>query len=352
MNGGFSARPCLGLAPAEGGAGAHLFHDVQRMLAGRDDLLTHYPDYYQPENGLALLWLEPWDGATSADLRELDPYFIEICRRVRLGGENGTLIARMASSKGPRIAAKAAKGDLGDFWTPIDTKDGKALSVSSAGFSYNRLVDLVLDHKTYRQPPAMNVSGETQGRWRLVARSVAGGQGKTDGYHERADIAFAHETASALFRTEQRDELAAIAQAQMEEIGEVAGTLRYSIAVAASGGSAAANLTKADRAHANPFARRLNVAADMRFFGALEDRFLASDETAAQSARGGFARYLIGVAQALLDEAIETVPCTSIRRHRARAKATSAFWGRLRRANCVFSDQPEIFDQKEANNDG
>ncbi len=73
MNGGFSARPCLGLAPADGGLGAHLFHDLCRMLAGRAALLEDYPDYFDPENGLALLWLEPWDGRKSLDLRRLDP---------------------------------------------------------------------------------------------------------------------------------------------------------------------------------------------------------------------------------------------------------------------------------------
>ncbi len=35
---------CLGLAPADGGLGAHLFHDLCRMLAGRTALLEDYPD--------------------------------------------------------------------------------------------------------------------------------------------------------------------------------------------------------------------------------------------------------------------------------------------------------------------
>ena len=38
------------------------------------------------DNGLALVWLSPWDGATSLRPEELDPYYVEICRRVRLGG--------------------------------------------------------------------------------------------------------------------------------------------------------------------------------------------------------------------------------------------------------------------------
>ena len=343
MNGGFSARPCLGLAPAEGGVGAHLFHDIDRMIAGRDSLLEDYPHYYQSENGIALLWLEPWLGTESADLTTLDPYFIEICRRVRMREESGAMVAWTASSKKPRVAAKPAKGNLGDFWTPVDNKETKALSVSSGGFSYKRLVDLMLDAKAYRPPPAMSVGDAPSGRWRLVARSVAGGQGKTDGYHERTDIAFAHRTAFA-FGSSERDRLAEIAERQIREIDEIGGALRFGIAVAASGGKDSGDLKKTDRAHATPYVRRLEAVADARFFAALEDRFLADDEAVP---RARFARRLIQAAHGLLDEASASVPCASIYRHRARAQAERAFRGRLHSPRSVFSDQPEILNTKE-----
>ena len=349
MNGGFSARPCLGLAPADGGLGAHLFHDLCRMLAGRAALLEDYPDYFDPENGLALLWLEPWDGRKSLDLRRLDPYFIEICRRVRLRAVDRKITAWTASSKAARIAAKAARGDLGDFWTPVNTADGKALSLSGVGFRYDRLAKLILDETAFRHPPAMRVDTAASGDWRLVARGVAGGQGKTDGYHERRDIRFSSTTVSALFRQREHDTLAEIAQAQIEEIGAIEKALRFGVAVAASGGKLTTHLTKADRAHANPYALRLDAAADAQFFAALEDRFQAADETEVATRRAMFARGMIAEANKLLLEAIETVPCPAIHRHRARARATSAFWGHLRRRS-VFSDQPEIFGTKEANN--
>ena len=235
MNGGFSARPCLGLAPADGGLGAHLFHDLPRMLAGRASLLDSYPDYFDPEHGVTLLWLEPWDGTTALDLRELDPYFVEICRRVRLLADDGRIVAWTARSTAPRVAAKDAHGNLGDFWTPVAAKDAKALSLSSMGFRYDRLAKLILNRDAFALPPAMRVGSTRTGRWRVVARGVAGGQGKTDGYHERNDIAFDHRTAAALGRREQRDILARLADAQVDEIHEVEKALRFGIAVAASG---------------------------------------------------------------------------------------------------------------------
>ena len=349
MNGGFSARPCLGLAPAYGGPGAHLFHDIGRMLARRAALLDGHSDYFDPDHGLALTWIEPWDGTNSLDLRRLDPYFIEVCRRVRLLVEDVGILARTAGSKAARIAAKEANGNLGDFWTPV-SRDGKALSLSSVGFRYDRLYSLIFNNADFQAPRAMQVDATQSGRWHLVARGVAGGQGKTEGYHERSDIAFDRAVVSALFGGAQRDELAQIGAAQIEEIKEVEKALRYGVAVAASGGKPASELTKANRAFANPYARRLDAAADAHFFPALEDRFLAVEHSARDERRAVFAKHMIAAAETLLNEAVRAVPCPAIRRHRARARATSAFWGRLRRPQSVFSDQPEIFATKEASN--
>ena len=344
MNGGFSSRPCLGLAPADAGLGAHLFNDMQRMLAGRTSLLDSHPDYFDPKDGLALLWLEPWDGMTSLDLRELDPYFIEVCRRVRLRGENGTTMAWTAASKAARVAAKHAHGNLGDFWTPIGAREATALSLSNVGFRYDRLAKLMFDRDSYRLPPAMRVDSTQSGHWKVVARGVAGGQGKTDGYHERSDIAFDNRTTAALGRRDGRDALARISEAQVDEIREVESALRFGIAVAASGGKPAEDLTKSDRMHANPYARRLDEAVDATFFEALDRRFVAADDEERVAARAEFVREMISTARALLDEAIDAVPCPGVWRYRAQARATSAFYGRLRRPQSVFSGQPEIFE--------
>ena len=353
MNGGYSSRPCLGLAPADGGPGAHLCFDMRRMLSEREAVLERYPDYFRRNPGVALVWLEPWDGTDSLDLRDLDPYFIEICRRVRLTTNDGSIAARTAASRCSRIYAKMAGGDLGDFWTPVRATDGKALSLSSVGFRYDRLAELVLGKETYRRPPAMQVTAEQGARWRLVARGVAAGQGKTEGYHERTDIAFSTVTVRALSRSDQRDALAKVAGEQIEEVQQVISALRFGIAVAAGGGRDGSELTKSHRSHAGPYARRLDAEADANFFPALEERYAAStggDAAAEAACRVAFARTLIRAAERLLNEAIESVPCPAIHRPRARARAASAFWGRLRAPNSVFSNQPEIFAASEVDN--
>lgn len=343
MNGGFSARPCLGLTPAKGGLGAHLFHDMRRMLEERDHLLERYPHYYRPEDGAALLWTVPWDGTTSLDLGDLDPYFIEICRRVRLCLADQRIEAKTAGSKKSRVAAKAANGNIGDFWTPVSTGDVKALSLSSAGFRYDRLAKLLFDGSAYALPRAMTVDAAGEKRWRIVARGMAGGQGKTDGYHERNDIVFAPRVVTAFGRRKERDELASVCEALLEEIAEVSRAMRLGVAVAASGGKLMSDLTKADRMQAAPYARRFDAAVDALFFGAVERRYVAEDEASEKDERKSLAKAMVTAANALLEEAVEAVPCPTIRRHRARARAFSTFHGQLRRPRSVFADQPAIF---------
>ena len=344
MNGGYSSRPCLGLAPADGGLGAHLVHDIRRMIELRDRLSHAYaPHYFDPENGLALLWLEPWDGTNSFRMEHLDPYFIEICRRgaPRMPERPNRWTDRYFQEAADfRCRSKRGCG------RSLDTGDrGRqgALPYPQWDFRYDRLQKLILDGKAFRLPPAMEVDTSSDDSWQLVARGIAAGQGKTEGYHERTDIVLGPKmTRSMLSGGEGRDELAELGKAQIEEINEVTRALGLAIAIAASGGKDAASLSKSDRERGYPYLRRLDSVADSHFFSALQERFEVPEEDR-PAARRVFARLLIRRASALLREATQTVPYTSIHRFRAQARATSAFWWRLRRPESVFSDQEAIF---------
>lgn len=353
MNGGFSSRPCVGLAPESGSGngaaagavrpGPHLFHDIEAMLATRDGLLDRYEQY--PDEGIGLTWLEPWDGTDSLGPRDLDIYFIEICRRVRLRATRHGVEALTAASKAGRITAKESRGDLGDFWTPVDT-DGKALSLSSAGFRYDRLAKMLFDNKSFEPWPA--VVRETTGpaRWRVIARGMEAGQVRTDAYHERTDVVFDADIANALHHDSERTKLEAVMHLQLEEVGAIAEALKLGVAVAKSGGKDDHDLTKADRSHAAPCLRRLDAVVDTLFFKSSESRYRASDAHKT-AARRKFVRTMRDTAEVLLDEAIDAMPCRAFRRHRARARATNAFRRSLCSANSVFADDPDMFRRKE-----
>ena len=341
MNRGYSSRPCLGLAPADGDIGVHIFSDIRRMLKFRYKLLDDYPEYYQPKNGLALLWLQPWDGIEQLSLRKLDPFYIEICRRVRICSDGCSITAQTRLSEKTRIFAKEAKGNLGDFWTPVQRDENKAFSITKDGFRYNRLAKILFEDE-FILPPSMQIEEDTSNRWQLFARGVAGGRCETNGYHECKKIAFTKKTSRAFVLPTQLDQLAEISRRQIAEISEVINALKLAISVYASGGKETAEFTKSDREQASPYVRRFDEFANSLFFSALDDRFSSNDETEANQFRSNFLRNLIDNAKQLLDQALEATPCPSIRRHKARAKSESAFRGYLRRKNGEFADDPDL----------
>lgn len=141
MNGGFSSRPCVAFAPSQD-AGARFLRDLSALLQARESLIQDLG--YAQRGALGFVWCAPWDGTKSLSIAELDPLFVEICRRVRLtAAPDGTIEAHQGSSKVARIAAKELNGNTGDGWTPVARKDGKALTMAETGFGYERVQDLL-----------------------------------------------------------------------------------------------------------------------------------------------------------------------------------------------------------------
>ncbi len=185
MNGGFASRPLVMFTP-DRDFSIRFLRGVQAALAARRKALDT-DDYYYRDDGLALLWLEAWDSEKSLSLENLDPLFVEICRRVRLvrNGE-GQITAWGRPSEVPRVQVpKEAKGNLGDAWTPIGAKENAALTVGSSGFDY-RLVQRLLNPQEFLRPASMELPGaEPDGELWLHAAVLVRGQGKTEGLHER-----------------------------------------------------------------------------------------------------------------------------------------------------------------------
>lgn len=340
MNGGFSARPFLGLAPV-GGPGAHLRRDVRALLAGRGALLTLYPDY--DPDGVALVWLEPWNGKDSLSPTRLDPWFIEVCRRIRFAPEGDGFVVRGVGSAAARIDAKAMNGVTGDFWAPVNDADGKAFSLDARGFSYRVLCRLLFGEgskRIFRLPPAM-VAQPGEGDMVMVARGMARGQGKTEGFHERL-LPVRRAMVRALASDDRRQTLGQIAERLQKEIEQISKALRFACAVVAIGGGDEKPV-KDDYARAEPFTRRLEAEADAGFFDALQDR-----DAQGEAAKGPWLRHLVRHAEELLAEAAETIPCPSRHRWRARVRAPGAFRGALLSQNGALADARDlIFPKKE-----
>ena len=121
MNGGFGSRPAFTLAPVEG-LGAHLRMDIVTLLDQMGSLAREFP---MRPGGIGLVWTVPWDGARVEELllERLHPFYIEVCRRIRLRpGPEGNLAAVRTSSKAARFrliygyfSECSGAADSGDF---------------------------------------------------------------------------------------------------------------------------------------------------------------------------------------------------------------------------------------------
>ena len=179
MNGGFASRPLVELTPSRRW-GSRFLRALRVARRARNRILARHPDYYHGD--LALLWLVDWAEERSLSLRDLDPFFVEICRRVRLVEDPaGRISAWGRTSTVPRVEAKDAAGVLGDPWLPV--LDNKALTVAPNGFHYARVVEILTEAN---RPMALELfDDDPPDRLWLHLAVLVRGQGETGGVHER-----------------------------------------------------------------------------------------------------------------------------------------------------------------------
>lgn len=345
MNGGHSSRPMLGLAPAAGEGDTSIdlsawwARDVSALLAARN---RGAANVLGNPGGHALIWCLDWRETEGLSPVDLDPWFIEVCRRVRLAQSEGSIAGRRSTSASPRIAAKAHKGNLGDPWAPVDKKTGKSLTLGVSGqFDYSRLTDLLFSGE-WEVPLLARANANNDGDMLIVAEAFARGNNKTEGFKSR--VVPAPGRAVRMFGSQSAADLA---KAQVEEIKAVDGALRYALALTAAHG-VWSGIKRSHYAFSDPASRRLHRAADHAFFPSLWRRLDAAvaSEAARFAAKTKFLKGLVEAAEAALDATLPTIPCPAIHRTRTVIRARRAFMGKLR-TNDVTRD---LF--AEENSDG
>lgn len=179
MKSGYGNRPRIGLSP-DISLGARFRRDVGVLLKSWPEVL----DRGYQDDGVALVWVEPWDGSTSLPMGELAPHFIEICWRVRCCLLDGTRVyCKYTTTKVRRCLAEIETGDVGDPWIPIE-RDKGALSVGGKGFHYVLLSRLLFGGDF--EPAAAQIPvTEDVDPMLFIAWALARGQSKTEGLHKR-----------------------------------------------------------------------------------------------------------------------------------------------------------------------
>ena len=333
MNGGLGSRAAFTLAPSER-TGAHVRRDIMALLDHRSTLLAEFP---MTDGGASLLWAMPWNGTAGDSLtaNRLGPFYIEVCRRIRLRRrEDGILYGIRASSKAARIEGKDLKGRTGDPWVPVNRKrDNLPLTLAAGGFTYKRVTEYL--SAGWGAPPLLRPteSEQSSSGAQLVARAMVRGQGKTEGYHERI-IPLRPRTVRLFGRAGGTQELGDIARQRIEEISIVQRILSHAIQVFAARGNADA-VSPEHRSLARPWLNKLDEIVDRTFFEDLQTEFEADDDASRQSMRNQWLlnanrNGVIDHARSVLNDAEDSLPCPAIYRYRARVNAEGLFEGRLR----------------------
>ncbi len=326
MNGGSSSRPMLALAPA-GGAKSHgpnpsewWSRDVRRLLADRDGS----PRGNEP----ALLWCLDWPEGEQLHPREIDPWFIEVCRRVRLVDNASGLSAIRAGSGAARVDARAYHGNVGDPWAPVQVAGGKSLTLSAGDFGYKRLAEIMFGGEWHVPLLAASGPDDAANDMVLVAEALARGKGRTDGFKSRAV-----RVPNRVVRLLRSVAAAEISKLQMEEIAAFDRALRDAVALFAARGTWE-GVRAARYAVAAPARRRFDRVADRLFFPHLWRRLEAADggePEVIERAGHDFRKALFDAARTELADSLRNVRCSVIQRPRGEARAWTAFHGRVRR---------------------
>jgi len=327
MNGGFANRCGVGIHP-NGLLGRRWLRDIKALQASRQTVADDFD--LKASDPIALVWLQPWDGSDSLSFCQLDPWYIEICRRIRFTN-NGALKANASGSKVARISAKDLNGRTGDAWMPLDSLAGKALTIGARGFDYKLGTELLLGQK-YTKPAAQMLlpTDDADGLY-LIAQGVARGQGKTEGYHERR-IPISRKVRQGL-ATRHTDELAKLATERIDTIAEIRKMLWTALtgffgngAKDETGKDKEASDTAKDRA--NRFAQPFEAQCDAMFFLELIEEIEA--ETGSREAkRTLWLLTLAERAEKVLRNAFVAGPRSSHLRYRAQATALARLRGAM-----------------------
>lgn len=333
MNGGFGNRLIVELVRSTS-LGARWQDAVTRLMQHRKEVLAR--EFGYDPQGLVLVWLEQWDGKTSLPLKRLDPFYIEVCRRIRLSGDDKRVTAASsAPADAPRIDARALSGVVGDAWAPVSVGAGKskepdvkALTISPAGITAEVLRNLIFDHSIVRTSLHKPLNGWRGQLW-LIASVLVRGQGTTDGFYDRRVLIPESARRKLWGASTQYQELAEVSKSAIEFAGTMrCRVLRRAVFAYLQATPDAVSLDrKAIQAWCDHVARNYEDRWSDDLFPWL---WSLPDQLNRDDALKEWAQKLRNHAYQSLDHAIRTIPCHTGRRYLSYHKAQQVFWGALR----------------------
>lgn len=307
MKGGYGNRPRVGLS-RDHTLEAQFLRDVAVLLQSWEPLLERG----YSNDGTALVWTQPWDGAASLAMNELAPHFIEVCWRVRCLQARSGVRCLYTTTKARRCLPEVENGDVGDPWIPVERTGSGALTVGPNGLDY-RLMTKLLFEGDFAPAEAQKPRDGDGDPVLFIAAALARGQGKTEGLHERA-LVLAGQVRRMLGRPDQRAAVGTRAAARVVSTATMRSKVLYpALKQLALGG---------------PVTRdRLDARVDEIFFDHLFRTLTMADE----EARLAFDRQLRDLAAEELERAMAGTSIPDAHRFKAISLAQRAFEICLRR---------------------
>ena len=341
MNGGFASRPCIELVnnPSPGGRWQRA---IRKLLTLRVTLLDGAWDY--KNGGIALLWLQPWDGKTSLALSSLDPFFIEVSRQVRLVKKDGRLQALAKPTTTTRLHAKEQKGVVGDPWIPVNSgkKEESALTVPVTGFTPDLLHRILFGEEMWSPEMLQPFPEEMSQDCVYYASVLVRGQGTTDGFHS-VSIPITKSVMSPLFAPTNRSQLGEISRRGLADAKAMQNrVLKVALFSLLEGGPESVNFDKPEiTSWIDQAILRYHQAWSTRFFSWLW-RIAETDKKTRRERELDWQWELQSYADAAFQQAILCLPERRGRHYRAKVKARNLFKGCL---NKHFKDLKEYRDE-------
>jgi len=340
MNGGFASRPVVTLV-GDPHPSRRFAEEVQRLGVIRPEVVAKCGYRFQ---GVVLTWLEPWNRSDHQfGVAELEPWFVEAVRPVRLVQAGEGNVAYGAVSKARQIGPKSLDGgDVGDPWIPVNVDDKKkgrsAVTVAGGGWT-PKLLTKLLFQQGFELTPLLTPRPGKGVLW-FMGSVIVRGQGTTEGFHRFA-VPVPPKVRPHLLHRESADCLGRFSQDLLGDATSAERAVGSALMALAEGGPESIDFK-------NPTVDAWAKAVRGEFFRGWEARYFPTLWRAAEvedvgPVRAEWQDRLVVQARETLRQAELSLPLPSARRYRSVVRAESVLHTSLISAGLVRPrpQQPE-----------
>lgn len=337
MNSGTGSRPVVSVVASTNPA-LRFRSELNRVCAMRE--VVRKKGFGYADRGVVLTWLHGWDRSGHQWMpKQLEPWYVEACRPLRLIATEGVIKALGAISQARQIGPKTPDGgDVGDPWIPINTENKKgrtALTVSARGWTPT-LVTKLLFEDGY-EPAPLQVIPDGCGDLIFTASVLARGQGSTEGLH-RIELPIPARVRPRLFQREERGSLGKSAQSLLSDASELRNAVRLALTVLIEGGP---DKVDTGAVAVTRWVDSRVAQLEQGWSGAYFDHLWRSADEDAEAVRRDWRARLLSLGHDTLTRALQDLPTPSNRRWRARVRAESALNAMLRKKGWALATTQE-----------